>query len=263
MAVDALLQRLPFGARQRIRTFIWRYFNLRHPLRNGATIRIRSDSDWFVYNEIFVDGEYDEAIEMALASKGDGQPLVVLDLGANVGFFTARVQDVLRRRGGGALEAVLVEGSPTVFADLQGRLLDLMTDGSNLRAMHGLIGQRSGSARIQEVGFGARNTLFAQHNDEPASYAQVPYIDIEAAVGPGAIDLLKCDIEGSEESFLSTFPELLSRTRLAVFEMHPPLCDVPRCRQLLGAAGLTAHRELTSDGATSLELFWRPDAAQR
>lgn len=51
----------------------------------------------------------------------------------------------------------------------------------------------------------------------------------------GDVDLLKVDIEGSEEAFLCAAPALLGRVRALVVELHPTLCDVGRVRSELEA----------------------------
>lgn len=47
------------------------------------------------------------------------------------------------------------------------------------------------------------------------------------------IDLMKVDIEGSEEDFLCAQPEYLERVTSLVVELHPFLCDTQRVREVL------------------------------
>src|SRR5687768_2408116 len=86
-----------------MKDWIWRrssgYLNLRRTLCSGIEIDLQSFADWCVYNDIFVEGEYDSAINDSLKSR-TSQNFRVVDLGANVGFFTLRVLDRLRRQGG-------------------------------------------------------------------------------------------------------------------------------------------------------------------
>lgn len=49
----------------------------------------------------------------------------------------------------------------------------------------------------------------------------------------GTVDLLKVDIEGSEEAFLCTDPGLLARVERLVVELHPGRCDTARVRRVL------------------------------
>ena len=89
-------------------------------LRSGLAVEIRDLADWIVYCDIFVDGEYDTAIDHCLASASAHRPLQILDLGANVGFFTMRFVDrMLRSDPQRPYQATLVEGSPRVAAELK------------------------------------------------------------------------------------------------------------------------------------------------
>lgn len=238
-----------------------RPMDLSHRLASGVTIRVRSDSDWWVFNEVFVEGDYDPAIDLAL-SRG-GQDPYVLDLGANVGFFAARVVDRAARRQARP-QLALVEGSPTVYGELASRLADLRTAGASVEAVNGLIGDRTGKGVISEVEFGARNSVHADHNSSIVPVGQmarheVPFIDLDRLVGPDRrVDLLKCDIEGSEQSFIEQYhDDLLLRTDAAVFEFHHRLCDVPRCMDLLAACGLGVVSSRDQQDATSLVVLER------
>jgi hypothetical protein len=69
-------------------------------------------------------------------------------------------------------------------------------------------------------------------------------VDLEQFVPPGAVNLIKCDIEGAEEEFLANYPQLLERTRYLAIEFHSHLCDVPRCKAMIESAGLRPLRLL-------------------
>jgi hypothetical protein len=68
---------------------------------------------------------------------------------------------------------------------------------------------------------------------------------------------MKCDIEGSEESFIANYPDVLSRTERAVFEFHPRFCDVARCVELLASAGLAHSVVLRSHPLYEVRYFTR------
>ena len=226
-------------------------------VKSGVTVRVAGDSDWVIYNDIFVEGEYDEPIRAALAAAPEGRELRVLDVGANVGFFTLRLFDLLRRGGKGAARAsvVLIEGSPKVAAELERRVLGDNSLGDSVRVVKGLAGERSGRARIAENDFHAMNSIFF---DRTADFVEVEFVDLEGLVGAGdEIDLLKCDIEGAELRLLENYPGLLRRTRSAVFELHHERCDTERCRQLLSEAGLTDQMPLREESAFSVWHFRR------
>lgn len=49
------------------------------------------------------------------------------------------------------------------------------------------------------------------------------------------IDILKIDIEGSEEDFLCATPELLASVKCLVIELHPGICDTERVRKAISS----------------------------
>ena len=72
-----------------------------------------------------------------------------------------------------------------------------------------------------------------------------------------SIDLLKCDIEGSELELLESYGDLLRRVEIAVIELHHEICDTARCYELLRAAGFAGEERLREDDRVSVALFWR------
>ena len=103
--VASAIERLPKSLRDAIRDRYWRVksnflyqqlfeiLDLEYQLNSGVTIRVASQGEWWTYNDIFVNHEYDAAIQTALASRVAERPFAVLDLGANVGYFLLRVVD--------------------------------------------------------------------------------------------------------------------------------------------------------------------------
>jgi FkbM family methyltransferase len=251
-AVGALL---PDALKWKARKWLWTRLNPQWQLRSGIVVRVLNYNDWMIYNDIFVDGEYNSAIEQLLNSTSHDQTVRVLDLGGNVGFFTLRLTDAFLQANRSTFEVVMVEGSPTTFAELQERLRandDLL--GSRVRAVHGLAGERTGSAQIAETPSHGENTLFASGGKRTA----VPFLDVEQLIATWPrVDLLKCDIEGAEELFLNNYPELLRRIDRAVFEFHHDKCDIPRCRALLAEGGLHQSEVVRQFGTCSVELFAR------
>lgn len=236
----------------------WSGRELQHTLSCGATVSIASPSDWSVYNEIFVDGEYDRAIQPALAWKTEA-PLVV-DLGGNVGYFALRFAELWsRHRTDAPYQLISVEGCPRTFDRLSRHLTQPALQGQCV-AHHGLVGRRAGTASITTSALSGLNSI-SMRSRQSLSWATVPFIDLESILPrERRITLLKCDIEGSEELFCDCYPQLLRRVDLIVVEFHPHLNDVDRCRTLLSAAGLDYHRSLRVYSDGSVELFAR-DAA--
>lgn len=246
---------LPQSVSNRLGGLIWRGLDLSWQLPSGLNVQIKSVAEWVIYNDIFVNGEYDGPIDMVL-ERHDADPLI-LDIGANVGYFGLRFADKwLRKKGGeGRFDLVGVEGSPKTYSELQKRM-----DQPPLREFGkyhlGLIGKRAGMAYIRTSPFHVTDSVSAIPS---RSSFHAPYIDLDSILPPErGVSLLKCDIEGSEEMFLENYPDLLKRTELAVIELHSTLCNSARCRDLLNAAGLKHHETVRECGAITVEVFKRP-----
>ena len=241
----------------RLRTRILEPKDFSWTVRSGVKIKVLSKSDWVIYNDIFVDGEYDLTIKEALRSAPHDRTIRVLDLGANVGFFTLRFLDLLRQSEQRDLphQLTLVEGSPSVVSQLKGRLLEDNTLESEVRIVHGLVGEREGSARISEHDFPAMSSLYFDQNAEAVN---VNFVNVNSLFQSGeVIDLLKCDIEGSELTFIENYGDLLRSCRLAVFELHHDKCDTARCMKILAELGFTDQRVIRKTPTFSVCHFAR------
>ena len=92
----------------------------------------------------------------------------------------------------------------------------------------------------------------------------VSFVDISSVIrGWKYVDLLKCDIEGSEQLFIEKYQDVLKRTNLAVFEFHLHRVDIGRCFSILSACGLFPVSTLNFSKEVRLELFSRKPAKPR
>lgn len=238
-----------------IRDKVWVFLKAAWKLQSGLSVVVQNDSDWFVFNEIFTNKEYDKALALLLHSR-PVNPLV-LDLGANVGYFSLKVADELQVAGISQFRIIAVEASAPNFATLSSRLKQpLLKD--KITTICGLVGYKTGESFIafskQHYGNAA--------SDAPAKTThRAEYIDVEKLLPDTQtrISLLKCDIEGSEEIFLKEYSQLLNRVDHAVFEFHADSCNVDNCRKLLGKAGLSSKGIIKTDPvySTSVEIFSR------
>jgi FkbM family methyltransferase len=242
--VDAL----PESARFPIRERYWRAksrmlyqslysrLNLEHTLNSGLTVKVASKGEWWAYNEIFVNGEYDVPILAALGASS-GQPFVVLDLGANVGYFVFRVLDLMRRQRLYHIlpDITMVEGSPETFEKLEERVRSQHLAAASVRMFNGLVGQRTGSALIRESAVHVKSSII----DVPAGGGvTVEFADLNTLMKDKVeIDLLKCDIEGAELMFIENYGDLLRKVRYAVFELHHHQCNTEKCLSILESLG--------------------------
>jgi FkbM family methyltransferase len=87
---------------------------------------------------------------------------------------------------------------------------------------------------------------------------QVRVINLEDYLGLEEIDLLKVDIEGSEEAFLMGYPQVLQRTNVLVIEFHLDAVDIAKCKKAIEAAGLNFVQECGRlPGQTVIEVWNR------
>lgn len=231
---------------------------LRYALKSGLVLEVGSMGEWWAYNEVFVNAEYDEAIRLGLERRSKPDFFAVLDLGANVGYFSIRVIDLLRRLPppGVKPRITMVEGSPTTFRELRSRFdkQGLLAEG--VRAAHGLVGLRAGTGKIRESALHVKNSVFLEAGSEGAS---VDFLDLEELTRDmPRIDLLKCDVEGSELQLLENYGGFLRKINVAVLELHDTLCDTGRCVAIMEEAGF--HRKvLFRHEDTSVQLFLREE----
>ena len=230
--------------------------NLKHSLESGIDIVISNNADWIIYNDIFVDGEYDLPLKKFIKSLNDNQTIKVLDLGSNVGYFVLKFLDqLIKSKTNVKLQLICIEGSPKNYYKLQQRLNIQSFSTKNIILINGLIGKLSGRAKIVEQDFHAMN--YVEHQiDSLGRY--VEYINLyDYCKKDEQIDFLKCDIEGSEEIFLENYKELVRKVKFAVFEFHPSICDKTKCLHLLEMAGFNRNITLKENDITSINFFWR------
>lgn len=222
-----------------VREAVWRRLALKWTLPSGVVIEVQSHGDWYIYNEIFVGGEYDVPLRRCIeaAAVPGAVRATILDLGANVGFFYLRWLDLWRQAGtpGVPPRFILVEGAPRTCGELRTRLAAQAGPGADVTVLNNLIGRRNGVGTITDssVHFGNRITT--------GEGTTVPFVDLVALLGGDSIELLKCDIEGGEQAFFESQPELLLTARAAAVELHHADCDTRKCVGMLEAAGFSSR----------------------
>ena len=122
----------------------------------------------------------------------------------------------------------------------------------------GLAGQKSGSEVVRHSQQHYGHSIIPL--DSEGKKTVVEYLNIEELIkDTDVISFLKCDIEGSEEIFISEYSSLLQRVDHAVFEFHAGECNVEHCRQMLLEVGLLPKGIIKEDVLykTTVEVFSR------
>jgi FkbM family methyltransferase len=235
--------------KQQLAARAWRRLGLSWRMKSGITVEIRNRPDFWIFCDIWVNREYDDAINLALDRMPDDKPLTVVDLGANVGMFALRLFDLAFEREVSAerISLLMIEASRSCCDEIERRLSKQPVPRSAYRLIRGAVGERSGSTFLDESGESIANVV-------GASGTPVEYIDLTKHVG-GEIDLLKIDIEGSEERFLPSYSDVVARTRSLIIEIHSRQCNAARCEEAL--AVFPNRRTVLSRPDQSVELCWR------
>jgi len=221
-----------------LRQVIWERLDLTWVLPSGVRVSIDCKSDWYIYNEIFVDGDYDVPILATLDGfKKTKEKVTILDLGANVGFFALRWLDLAKRNGAHPeVEGYFIEGAPDICDVLNNRLVSQSSDGFSAKCLNGLAGKKLGSALINRADAHFGNSVMGANTGRSD---RVAFVDLDALCESWSrISLIKCDIEGSEQDFLQSFPQLLNKTDRMVIEFHKHVVNVGQCTQIIEQAGL-------------------------
>jgi FkbM family methyltransferase len=249
---------VPATLRPRLRRVLFDWLDLSWTTRQRVRLRVATYNEWIIYNEIFVDGEYDPAIQLALARRASDGPLHIVDLGANVGFFTLRLFDRARAKGLDDRDCLvtLVEADPAIIPVLERRLHRDNALRDQVRIVHGAVGSQDATcAFYPSVVAPGEGSLVPSADATPVA---VPAVDLDRMMADAPlIDLVKCDIEGAELSFFEQSPTLLERTRALVVEIHTDRCPVEQGRARLATAGLTREVVLRDRGGCALHLYTR------
>lgn len=176
--------------------------------------------------EVLIDREYAFLDDVLAASETPH----VLDVGAHIGTFALWVLGRNPRA-----RVLSVEADPRTFELVERNAAVRRARGLNWSTVHAAAGARDGDVvRLSDDGPSMSHRVAADGRVEvsTASFASL----LDRAAGPdGRIDLLKVDIEGSEEAFLCDTSGLLNRVGALVIELHPALCDTDRVRAQLAA----------------------------
>lgn len=232
--------------------FCARQITRRHGVRSyrlrGSNVHVlvrHSTGDLITLEEVLADRQYEPPPELAEMFEGNGSPLTVADLGANVGLFSAWL---LARRPDA--ELIAFEPDPANAAVLEQCIR------ANGRDPEATIVRAAAAPADGELRF-LSGELAASRQVEQGG-TTVPAVDVFPYLERA--DFVKVDIEGGEWPLLSDrrFRELPARA--LVLEYHPHLCpgSDPRATAdaLLADAGWTYVEHMDFEMPPGHGVLW-------
>ncbi len=210
--------------------------------------------DMAVLLEVFLHGEYRRACDLLQ------RPVrTVVDVGSNIGCSIAFLATCFPEA-----RVVGVEPSPTNLAVARRTLKPLIESG-RVVLVHGFIGGRARVARIGHRGLGGSAELSLKEAGAGDNATNVPVITMPELMSEHnvhSIDLLKCDIEGSELELFAECGDWISAVRAMAIELHDSLDTQWLTRILEPHGGLKVIEATSKPSATDLVWLARSHLAQ-
>ncbi len=181
-------------------------------------------SDEQALREVFVDNEYAFLRDCLMAAKG----AKILDIGAHIGTFAMWCLNIAP-----GTTILSIEADPHTFEVLRRNAENFRGTASRWSVQHAAAGARDGEVlKLSGSGPSMSHRISPTGEVAVGSISLRSLIDLLAPDG-GTVDVMKVDIEGSEEQFLCECPEALGRVNALVAELHPNLCDAARVEAAL------------------------------
>jgi len=180
--------------------------------------------DVMAIKEVLVDKEY----AFVLPRLENTASPVVLDVGAHIGLFSLWL---LKQHPRARVRSV--EADPHTYGILSRNIALARAGGAQWEALNAAAwGENGGKLRFSAAGPSMSHRVSSSGDIIVEGITLKSLLD--GLVGTdGIVDLMKIDIEGSEEAFLCAKPDVLQRVRNVVVELHPYLCDTGRIQDLL------------------------------
>jgi FkbM family methyltransferase len=180
--------------------------------------------DVMAVKEVLVDREY----AFVLPRMENTETPVVLDVGAHIGLFSLWLLKQCPR-----VRVRSIEADPRTYGVLSQNVVLACAGGAQWEALNAAAwGEDGGQLRFSAAGPSMSHHVSAEGDIRVEGITMNSLLD--GLVGAsGTIDLMKVDIEGSEEAFLCADPDLLKRVHHLVVELHPYLCNTGRVEAVL------------------------------
>jgi len=240
-----------------VRNQIWKFLKLSYVLPSGIKLVIKNDSDWVIYNEIFVNNEYDAVFKKL---EKENNEIIIFDLGANVGYFSLKAADFLLNSKINNFKIIAIEGDIENYQEFLKRVNQKIVF-EKIKIIHGLVGKTSGSAILEKDSYHFGYKVNHQINNQThKSKHLINYVDLNQFVtANNSITIIKCDIEGSENIFIKEYEHLLRKTNLFICEFHYKEDEVSALDVKLKEYGFENFKLLRSDKRydINVKLYWK------
>lgn len=236
----------------RLRDFLMRYFPLLLHSSSGIALRVKDRSQLRLYEQIFVEDVFCVNKVNILLRKKDP---VIFDIGANCGFFTARVLDYWPNA-----KVYAFEPNGKLLQDIR-HTLELNEIEEKVVCVESAMGKSDGRAIFYQNRSPISSSLVrgkvAQRRIVKQSYVDVTSLNRYVAENTiREIDLLKIDVEGSERDVLEGATDVLGKVFLLLIEVHPPFATVEEIQDIVKAHGFARAPDLERRGGKGNDLVF-------
>lgn len=170
--------------------------------------------DLSALKEVFIDQEYEFLKDILTTDK----PPVILDVGAHIGTFS-----LWALKTNPKAQIISVEASPNTFK--------IVNDTAQKTQKNWKVINRAAWKNTDSIAFSDDGESMS-HKVLPEGKKMVQGIPL-SELAKDDIDLMKIDIEGAEEAFLSQNHEALENVACLVIELHPNYCDTDKVREVI------------------------------
>lgn len=190
---------------------------------DGTPVRFRG-IDEQALREVLVDREYAFLTDFLSATPVP----TILDIGAHIGTFAIWVFSVNAKA-----RVLSVEADPRTYWVTDLNAAAFTEGGTDWQVIHGAAAGEDGDIlHLLDAGPSMSHRIDPHGTIEVHGTSLTRLLDRIAPDG-ASVDLVKIDVEGSEEAFLCAAPEALKRVKSLVIELHPQLCDTNRVQLLI------------------------------
>ena len=208
-----------------LKNIVWRYKNLGAQKTDfGTKLNLSSYMDYLIFKEIFIDKIYDNYIKYSLNRNMDNNsPKRIFDIGGNLGFFTIRCCEIWNQiQTDVQLHFIIYEPSENCMKRLEKNLQGFDSKIFSFDIRNKLIGKKDGwDWFIEDKEHHLGQCVSKKIDRSGQRYSRrIAYDNITADLQLSKIDLLKCDIEGSEVEFLKNYSSSLDTVNSIIIETH-------------------------------------------